>query len=199
MKDVRRDRVRNPYGGADDIVFRNMADPIIYLYRRKTRSGKPSMSEQQFAAAMRYRDAYLTVGGQYGLGMDWERPVVDVSGFSDRFSERQADAAKELAAANSELETAQIAVMISIVGEHRTITETAHRMTGSRSRHRERMVRGLLMDSLDTLAELWGLSGGSEGGRRRGHVWRGGEGGEVAETDWAPYVDPGNRQRKRRK
>lgn len=180
----KKDKVKNPYGNSDDVVFRNFDDPIVSLYRRKN----STMTEQQFAAACKYRDDYLTVGGQYGLAIDYTRERVDVFGYRGTFSERQAEAAKRLGEANALLDKDQYSVVVCVLGEHETLSKIAYRWNGSSAAHHQRTVKDTLMEGLDILAEHYGYAGKARPSRRRPHRWRDQEQREYPEQSWGAYV-----------
>ena len=187
----KKDKVANPYGNSDDVVFRNFDDPIVSLYRRKN----SRMTEQQFAAACKYRHDYLTVGGQYGLAIDYAIEKVDVFGFKDNFSDIQAEAAKQLAAANSVLEPEQRKVVTRVVGLHESLSQCSHNGRGASAADIIRKTRRLLMDGLDALAEHYGYAGKARPVRRRPHVYRDQGEKEYPEQEWSAYA-PQQRRRK---
>lgn len=181
----KKDRVKNPYGNADDTVFRNIEDPIVNLYRRKN----GNLSEQQFAAACKYRSDYLTVGGQWGLAIDYTVERVDTSGRGEPISDRQVMAAQSLSAAFSALSAPQKRVVLFVVGQFMTIAKCAYTITGSRSRHHQREAKRHLIEGLDALAEHYGYTAKVRTTRPRSHRWHTQfDAPEGIRVDWEVYV-----------
>ena len=180
------DTVPSPLGNGVDYVERNMDDPILYMYRRKNKSGQYGLSEQQFLTAMKYRQAYYIFSGQTNLAIDYEKPKVDTSGVTQSLHPVQIDAADTIREVNKGLDVEQRYILQMIVGEHWTLKEYALKRHGLVGSQHQRAIKRQLCEVLDVCGNWWGFTSSSKA-RPKTRVSHN-TANEGVEGDWPIYI-----------
>lgn len=156
MKNKRRQGVRsqkaeNPYGNGIDRVRRRI-DIIDAMHRRR------QLSERQFRAALRFRDAFEACAGAIGSPLDTSRMGGGTPSGAPPLPAILL-AAEDLNAVDKLFGMFDGKILKMIVGQGFSITETAIQVYGLRNNKPRpgtaRIIGRRLNDALDALARVW--------------------------------------------